>query len=238
MDEHGRLSRRRFIGAVGAAAGGSLVGAELLTGTALGAGARRPATPNAALAALMEGNRRYRRNEWERRDYSPVGERRASSQKPFAAVLACADSRVSPSLVFDVERGNVFSVQVAGNGVDPGALGSLEYAVAVLRVPLVMVLGHSDCGAVRSAIDVVAGRTSFPPSTFGAIGAVVDTVVPAIESVPAGERTIDRCVATNANVQAQALARTGPILSTAVAAGRLRVVGAVYEIASGRVRLA
>jgi carbonic anhydrase len=196
---------------------------------------RRPSTPDAALAALIEGNRRYRAGKWTRRDYSPVAEQRASAQAPFAAILACADSRVSPPLIFDVERGNLFAAHVAGNSVDDGSAGSLEYAVAVLGVPLIMVLGHSDCGAVKSAIEVAAGKTSFPSATFGSIGAVVDPVVPAVLSVPEAERSLDHCVVANARVQAHALSIRGPVLPPAIAAGSLAIVSAVYEIATGRV---
>lgn len=240
MESHGReLSRRRFLGSVGVAAGGAVVGGGVLGAeTAFGRVTQRPATPNAALKALMEGNARYRKGLWSRRDYSPVGERRASSQKPFAAILTCADSRVSPPLVFDVERGNLFSAQVAGNAMDPGTLGSIEYAVAVLAVPLVMVLGHSDCGAVQAAMGVAAGTASYPPEQYGAIGAVVDRVVPAVQTLEPAERTLERCIDRNANVQAQLLRATNPIIAPRVADGRLRVVGAVYDIATGRVELA
>jgi carbonic anhydrase len=240
MESHDReLSRRRFLGSVGVAAGGAVVGGGLVGAeTAFGRVTRRPATPNAALEALMAGNARYRKGQWKRRDYSPVGERRASSQKPFAAILSCADSRVSPPLVFDLERGNLFSAQIAGNAVDAGTLGSIEYAVAVLGVPLVMVLGHSDCGAVQAAMGVAAGTASYPAEQYGAIGGVVDHVVPAVQTLEPAERTLERCIERNANVQAQLLRATNPIIAPRVADGRLRVVGAVYDIATGRVELA
>ena len=100
----------------------------------------------------MAGNERYRSGQVELRDYSPVGERIASAQKPFAAIIACADSRISPALIFDITHGNLFVSPVAGNSIDVGTLGSTEYAVAVLGVKLVMVLGHSDCGAVKATL--------------------------------------------------------------------------------------
>ncbi len=188
--------------------------------------------------AVKEGNARYASGHWERRDYSPVGERRASAQKPFAAILGCADSRLSATLVFDVERGNLFTAQVAGNtAVAAAVLGSLEYAVAVLGVHLILVLGHSDCGAVKAAIDVAAGSKSYPSSTYGAIGAMVDDVVPSIQSVDPAQRTLEHCVSVNASVQAQRLARTGPIIPKAIAANTLRVTSARYDIATGRVDL-
>ena len=83
------------------------------------------------------------------RDYSPVGEKRASEQKPFAAIITCADSRISPELVFDVERGNIFVSRIAGNSIDQGTLGSAEYAVGVLGVKVVMVLGTATAARSR-----------------------------------------------------------------------------------------
>jgi carbonic anhydrase len=224
------VSRRGFLGAAaGAIAAGALPEAA--------PAATSPKTPDAALRALLAGNARYRADTWKRKDYSPVSERRASAQAPFAAILTCADSRISPPLVFDVERGNLFAAHVAGNSVGPDALGSIEYAVAVLKVPLVMVLGHSDCGAVKAAIDVVAGRKTFPQNTYGAIGDLVAQVEPAVRTVPAGRRTLARCIRANAVFQAEDLGFRGPIVAQAVAAGNLRVVGAVYDIATGRVRI-
>jgi carbonic anhydrase len=233
MDDTYRLSRRRFLGTAAAGAAGG----TLLTAGGAFAATSTPKTPDGALAALVEGNRRYRTGHWKRVDYSPVGERRASAQAPFAAVLTCADSRLSPALVFDVERGNIFSAQVAGNSVDEATMGSLEYAVAVLHVPLIMVLGHSDCGAVKSAIDVAAGKASYPPEQYGSIGAVVDAVVPAVQSLPPSQRTLEHSIVANARMQAQALRLRGPIVPPAVLSGRLRVVAAVYDIGSGTVQL-
>jgi carbonic anhydrase len=236
-DEHADLSRRAFLGRAGAAAGGALLGGELLDAVDAHAAYARPSTPDAALRALAEGNRRYRAGRWQRRDYSPVGERRAVEQKPFASILACADSRVSPPLVFDVERGNLFAAHVAGNSIDTSTLGSLEYSVAVLGVHAIVVLGHTDCGAVKSAIEVAEGRKTFPASKYGAIGAVVDAVVPAIVGLDPRVRTLQASIVANARRQATLLAASGPIVPAAIAAGKLRVVSAVYEIDSGTVKI-
>src|ERR1035438_5623821 len=207
------LSRRAFLGRAGAATGSAMIGGELLGAAAADArpAYARPRTPDAALKALVEGNRRYRTGRWQRRDYSPVGERRAVAQQPFAAILACGDSRVAPPLVFDVERGNLFAAHVAGNSVDTSTLGSLEYSVAVLGVRLIMVLGHSDCGAVKAAIDVVEGRKSFPPSKYGSIGAVVDAVVPAVTGLQPNVRTLEAAIVANARRQARLLSSSAPI---------------------------
>jgi carbonic anhydrase len=210
-----------------------------VAGALAGQGGRapHPKTPTEALRSLQAGNKRYRQGKLQLRDYSPVGERRAAEQKPFAAIITCADSRISPELVFDVERGNLFASRIAGNSIDTGTLGSSEYAVAVLGVKLIMVLGHSDCGAVKSAIDVVVNGKSYPESKYGAIGAVIDHLVPTVRSLPADERNLSRCVPANAITQADALARRGPIVAPAVASGKLRVVAAVYNIANGAVSI-
>jgi carbonic anhydrase len=236
MDRGSSLSRRRFIGGLGAATGAAALGgagvAEAL-GKATGGGAPHPKTPAEALRALEAGNKRYRQGKLTLRDYSPVGERRASEQKPFAAIITCADSRISPELVFDVERGNIFVSRIAGNGIDPGTLGSTEYAIAVLGVKLVLVLGHSDCGAVKSAIAAVTEGKAYPSSQYGEIGAVIDLLVPAVRSLPASERNLARCVPANAIAQAQDLARRGPIVAPAVESGAIQVVAGVYNIANG-----
>jgi carbonic anhydrase len=196
-----------------------------------------PQTPDEALAVLRAGNERHRAGTQELRSLSPLVGRHPEGQRPFAAIVACADSRVSPTLAFDLDRGNLFVSRVAGNSVDAGTLGSTEYAVAMLGVCLVMVLGHSDCGAVKAAIEVANGDESFSPAEHGSIGAIVDAVVPAVESLPPDQRELPECVAANAKEQAAELAGREPILGPAVESGRLRIVAAVYEVATGRVEL-
>jgi carbonic anhydrase len=199
-------------------------------------GAPHPGSPEEALSVLMEGNRRHQNGRVELHDHSPVGDH-ASRQMPFAAIISCADSRVSPTLIFDVDRGNLFSSKVAGNTIDSGTLGSTEFAVKVLGVKLVMVLGHSNCGAVTAAIDVANGDASYPPEDYGAIGEVVDRIVPAIRGLPAAERSIPACVELNAAAQAAEIAGRGPIVRQAVESGQIEVVAAVYDIDTGRVSL-
>jgi carbonic anhydrase len=234
------LSRRRFLAAAGGAAGAAALGglgaAEALAASQ-GDRYPHPKTPTEAVRLLQAGNWRYRHNKLQLRDYSPVGEKVASEQKPFAAIITCADSRISPELVFDVERGNIFVSRIAGNGIDTATLGSTEYAVAVLGVKLVMVLGHSDCGAVKSAIEVVVNGKSYPPSKYGAIGEVIDDLVPTVESLAPAERNVARCVTANAIAQAQDIANRGPIIGPAIAAGQIRVVSAVYNIVNGFVSI-
>jgi carbonic anhydrase len=202
-----------------------------------GGNAPHPKTPAEALRILQAGNKRYRQGKLQLRDYSPVGERRAAEQKPLAAIITCADSRISPELVFDIERGNIFVSRIAGNSVDVGTLGSTEYAVAVLGVKLVMVLGHSDCGAIKAAIGIVTEGATYPSSKYGAIGEVIDGLVPTVKSLPTAQRTLARCVPANAIAQAKDLARRGPIIAPAVSSGAVQVVAGVYNIANGAVSI-
>jgi carbonic anhydrase len=190
--------------------------------------------PEEALALLVEGNRRHEHGQQELRDHSPVGDP-AGEQQPFAAIISCADSRVSPTLIFDLGRGNIFVSKIAGNSVDTGTLGSTEYAIAVLGVKLVLVLGHSDCGAVKAAMEVADGTSSYPPDTYGAIGAVVERLVSPIQSLPPGERTVPSCVSANARAQAADLASRGPIVKKAADSGQIAVAAGIYDIESRRV---
>lgn len=196
--------------------------------------APHPTTPEEAISALREGNERHQRGEMLFYDHSPIADR-SRQQAPFAAIVTCADSRVAPTLIFDVEPGNLFVSRVAGNSAQPGTVGTTEYAVAVLGVKAVVVLGHSDCGAVQAAMEVAADEASYPAETHGMIGRVLEGVVPAIESIPAAERTVDGCIEANARAQASGLASREPVIAPAVAAGKLVVVPAVFDIPSRRV---
>ena len=234
-------SRRELIGGAGALAAAAAlggVGAAAAEGAAAArAKPRHPRTPKEALRALEKGNRRFQRGRLTLRDYTPDGTDPSESQKPFAAIVTCADSRLSPTLIFDVHHGNVFVSRIAGNSLDTGTLGSTEYAVAVLGVKLIMVLGHSNCGAIKAAISVVDGGASFPPDQFGKIGEFVDLLIPPIETIPAGRRTVKRCTRVNARAQAAAFAASEPIIAPAVRSGKVGIVAGVYDIASGRVTL-
>jgi carbonic anhydrase len=240
-DSHG--SRRDFLGKAGGVAAAATLGPVALADAVAEAKGKdrgrrfpHPKDPQEALQLLLKGNKRYRKGKLELRDYSPVGEDRASKQAPFAAIITCADSRISPTLVFDVERGNIFVSKVAGNSIDTGTLGSTEYAIKVLGVKLVMVLGHSDCGAVKAAIGVADGTSSYPRDQYGAIGAVVQNLVPPIQTVPP-PRPVDTCIAVNASAQAADIRGRNPIVKPAADAGTIAVVAAVYNIKNGKVNL-
>jgi carbonic anhydrase len=239
MNEGSNLSRRGFIASAAAGTAGLTVGGGASAAIAASNGEQfpHPKTPDDAIKVLRDGNRRFVKGQLKLKDFSPVGERIASSQKPFAAIITCADSRISPSLVFDIHLGNLFVSRIAGNTVDIGVLGSTEYAVAVLGVKVVLVLGHSNCGAVKAAIDVANGKTSYPRNKYGAIGAFVNLIVPAVKSLPRNRRTAPRVTTVNAERQAEMLAKKGPIIAKAVKSGQIKVISGVYDIGSGRVNL-
>jgi carbonic anhydrase len=193
-------------------------------------------TPAAALQRLMDGNARYVSGKLSRPHQSL--ERRktvAGGQQPFAAILACADSRVGPELIFDQGLGDLFVVRVAGNVVDDPGLGSIEYAVIHLGCPLVMVLGHERCGAVAATVDALSGKSSEEDKDTK-IGALANLIAPAVKAVPASASDkVEAAVLENARRGARALLTTSPPLGERVRQGRLQIVSATYSLDDGRV---
>jgi carbonic anhydrase len=196
-----------------------------------------PASPDAALARLIEGNERFRDGTARKPRRGTVRRMQiVEEQRPFAAVLACADSRVSPEVVFDQGLGDLFVVRVAGNtAADRVVVGSLEFAVEVLGAVLVMVLGHSDCGAVTGAIDVASTGEGLP----GDIDAVVAPIVPVVKNLGgvAADDLLDAAILANVRAVMDGLAAV-PIIGARVAEGSLRIVGGEYDLATGAVDLA
>ncbi|CAL9527851.1 hypothetical protein SUDANB121_03992 [Nocardiopsis dassonvillei] len=180
-----------------------------------------------ALRLLKEGNRRWRRFASRHPNEGP-GRRAevARGQSPFALVLACADSRVAPELVFDRGLGDLFTVRSAGEVLDSSVLGSISYAVEHLHVPLIVVLGHSSCGAVGAAVD--AHRTGELP--HGHVGYLVEQILGVVESTPEGGGDfLDDCVRAN-SVHIADLLREDEELRPFVEAGKLDVVAARYDL--------
>jgi carbonic anhydrase len=195
-----------------------------------------PGSPEAALRRLVRGNARFAAGDARSpRRSTKRRVRVAEKQKPFAAVLTCADSRVPPELIFDQGIGDLFVVRIAGNtATEPVIVGSIEYSVEVLGSLLVFVLGHSACGAVKAAIDVVTKGETFP----GEIGAVAAPIVPAVEAVKDQPKDQLLEAATEENIRrTMALLSDTPFLRDRVAAGSLLVAGGEYELASGTVDL-
>lgn len=220
------LSRRGFLcGAIGGTAA-ALVGATVLsTGPAV---AQSTLTPEAALQELMDGNRRYVGGELRslNEDLSILKAKTAEKQEPFAAILSCADSRVPVEFVFDQSIGHLFVVRVAGNVTTPEITASLEYGVAVLGTKVLMVLGHGSCGAVQATIEGKA--------VPGQISALYAPIRPAVD---AAGSDLDAAIDANARIQATLLSEASPVLAGAIKEGKLKVVAARYDIASGAVSL-
>jgi carbonic anhydrase len=187
-----------------------------------------------ALQRLLAGNERFAGGRGRARRHRPE---LANPQTPLAVVLACADSRVSPEVVLDQDLGVVFAVRAAGNTAEePVLLGSIEYGVAVLGAPLLLVMGHDGCLAVAAALE--GGRR---PAAPGRIPAVVAPIMEAVgtvgaEGTAAGDR-LEVAVRENVRHQAARLAASDPVLAPAVAAGRLVVAGACYSPVDGTVEL-
>ena len=193
-------------------------------------GADTPAS-NDPLQKLMDGNQRYVANAATHPQQTP--ERRtqiAKGQAPFAIVLACADSRVSPEVIFDQGLGDLFVIRNAGNVLDDHVIGSIEYAVEHLHTTLIVVLGHSQCGACTAA--AAGGHAP------GHIASVVESLEPALEEAKQqpGDK-VENTVRANARRVAQILSRVEPILSESVKAKKLTVVPARYDLESGKVEL-
>jgi carbonic anhydrase len=196
----------------------------------------RPITPAQAWTALAEGNRRFveGRLEHPHADAGRRGRLAAAGQRPFALVFGCSDSRVAAELVFDRGLGDLFVVRTAGHVVDTGVLGSLEFGVEVLEVPLVVVLGHDACGAVKATLDAHAG--GLVPG--GYVRNVVELVTPSVLSARSkGIEDVDGVVIEHALATAALLVERSAAIAARVADGRCAVVAAEYKLADGDVHL-
>lgn len=194
-------------------------------------------SPDQALDRLIAGNRNFVAG---RPSSSDLSTRRrlalAQGQTPFAALIGCADSRVGPEHLLGAGLGELFIVRTAGNYVDAAGMGSIAYAVAALKVPLIVVMGHERCGAVDAALSVVERNAQFPP----ALSRMVEPILPAIISARAGlqpgENLLDACVSANVRrVVAELRGSSDPILSEPIDIGLVKVVGARYDLDTGEV---
>jgi carbonic anhydrase len=240
------MTRRRLVSALGLtslAASAGAFAAWQRAQTAVqhhGFSLTTPQTATEALTRLQAGNECYIAEHFDVGNQSRTTARRlevAPAQHPYAIILACADSRVSPEVIFSAGLGDLFVVRVAGNIVDPkclGVLGSIEYAIAELKIPLVLILGHENCGAVKAAIHAVE-RGSQPQS---AIRVLTDAIGPVIASVAGREGDLlVNAVEANARQQAKNLLLSEEVIAPAVDSGKVQIVSGVYELLTGRVRL-
>ena len=189
-----------------------------------------PAAPDEAIAVLMEGNTRFSSRTPQIRDTAEIEEvwttGIAKTQEPFAMVLGCADSRLAPELIFDQFVGDIFVVREAGNiAHSPTNIGSLEYGQAVLHAKALVVLGHSDCGAVNAAFQ------------RDAPGANIQSIVDAIKPGIAGAATLDDAIARNVGAVIEHIRTNSPLLADAEKSDAFTIVGGIYDIKTARVRL-
>lgn|SRR5579872_195322 len=191
-----------------------------------------PPRARQAYDTLLEGNARFVSGSPRAQMHTAKRVELANVQEPFAVVLGCSDSRVPVETIFDQEPGNVFVVRLAGNVIDAYTLGSIEYAVAILKASLLLVLGHSSCGAVTAAVDYVKNGARQPGHIQGLVGAIV----------PAARRTRDgagdwlaRAIAENVRLNMERAIDESSIVAQAVAAGALGIAGAVYDLHTGKV---
>jgi len=223
------LSRRHFLQTgFGGAAAGVLAGAGAEFVASRPSIAQSKLTPDVALQRLMDGNQRYiaQRLSSFGEDLAILKAATAEKQEPFASVLSCADSRVPVELIFDQSIGHVFVNRVAGNIATSEIIASIEYGVAVLGTRALMVLGHGNCGAVKASI----AAKGVP----GQISALYRYIRPAVD---AAQGDFDGAIKANAKIQAKLLQDSSPVIAAAVKDGKLTVVAAYYDLASGKVTL-
>jgi len=206
-----------------------------MTTTTQNADSQATMTPDQALEALCEGNRRFVESRRENRDLMQQVRETSGGQWPFACVLGCIDSRASAELMFDTGIGDIFSARIAGNVVNEDLLGSMEFACKVAGSRLLMVLGHTSCGAVKGACDDVQ---------MGNLTALLSRLRPAVDGVQvSGERSsangefVQAVAEKNVHLTLNAIRERSEVLREMEAAGEIRMVGAMYDVASGKVEL-
>lgn len=234
-----RTSRRTVLrSAVGLAAAGGLAGAvSLAPGTAWGAALTREQrdalSPNDVLARAKAGNERFVSGKTQPQDYLAQKRATAEGQYPAAAILSCIDSRAPAEILLDARIGDTFNARVAGNIVNDDLLGSLEFACAVAGAKLVLVMGHTACGAIKGAID---------GAKLGHLTALLDHIHPAVTQTRyEGDRStknasfVDAVAATNVRNTVEAIRARSRVLADLEEEGKIKVVGSMYDIATGKV---
>lgn len=224
--------------ALGLFASASLFGTGVLTPSTYASTPPKPANslnPEEALGRLMAGNQRYVDGTASAKDFASTRLQLSTGQNPYACILGCADSRVGPEFCFDETRGDLFVNRVAGNYVTTDLLASMEYAIAVLGTPLIMVLGHTQCGAVKAAIDAYQNETDFP----GHIQSITTALMPAVKiaKTSGSPDLLDAATRQNILNNVAVLTNSTPILRKHVREGKLAVVGGLYHLDTGRVEV-
>jgi len=195
---------------------------------------RDKCTPRQALDILIEGNERFKNNVLRERDMLRVRDETVDKQHPFASVLSCSDSRTTVELIFDQNLGDIFSVRLAGNIASIKAIGSLEFSCKYLGSKLVVVMGHSNCGAIKAACDHYKG---------GNIGEIIELIDPAVllektitdHRDSSNDAFVERVCFHNVEVQMERILKSSPLLTDMIEKKEIGLVGAVYNLASGEV---
>mgnify|MGYP001064244484 CR=1 FL=1 len=192
-------------------------------------------TPELALQLLKDGNQRFLNNAATSRSFDKQIELTTSGQYPFAAVVSCIDSRIPTEIVFDQGIGDVFNARIAGNFVNEDILGSLEFACKLAGAKLIVIMGHTSCGAVKGACD---------HAELGNLTAMLDKIKPALESVKTEEGVdrsssnidfVNQVAIQNTHLTVAKLKKDSPVLNEMIENGEIQVVAAMYDVASGKV---
>lgn len=225
--------RCRFL-VLGLALAAGTLGATALA-SSMGVNQDRPSTPDAALKELMAGNNRYLQGQMQSHNLPAARTGLAAGQAPIAGVIRCADSRVAPEIVFDQPLGDLFVCGVAGNIPTMEIIASLEYTVAVLGSKLIVVMGHSSCGAVDAALTHRNDSSALP----GSLPELIDQIIVpcAIDIDPTAPGALDTAIACNARHGISGLLRRSRVLFDAVKKGDLKIVAGVQDLKSGRFTL-
>lgn len=192
-------------------------------------------TPDLALQLLKDGNQRFLSNSTINRSFDKQIELTSGGQYPFAAVVSCIDSRIPTEIVFDQGIGDIFNARIAGNFVNQDILGSLEFACKLAGSKLIVILGHTSCGAVKGACD---------HAELGNLTAMLDNIKPALDEVKTAEGVdrssknidfVNEVAVQNVHLTIARLKKDSPILNEMIEKGEVKIVGAMYNVASGKV---
>jgi carbonic anhydrase len=235
MRHDANVARRGFLAGLGGLAMGlSLAGRSMADSLATPPKPQNVVSPDGALELLKKGNARYVEGITKRHDFKHEREALAQGQNPYAGILSCADSRIAPEYAFDSGRGDLFVCRVAGNFANDDTIASFEYAVANLGTPLILVLGHEKCGAVDATLKAIKSNTTLPghlPSLVTALSAAAKA------GAAAPGDALANAIRQNVINNVAALKAASPILDAAVTQQKLKIVGGIYRLATGKVDL-
>ena len=230
-------SRRTFLGTTAIAPALALTGASLVTQTvyaaALSKDQRDKMTPDQVIAQMKQGNERFRSGKMSEQDYLAQKRATAPGQYPAAVILSCIDSRAPAEIILDAQLGDTFNARVAGNIANEDLLGSMEFACAVAGAKLVLVMGHTACGAIKGAID---------NAQLGNLTGLLGKIRPAVDATRyEGDRTskndafVDEVAKTNVRQTVGAIRQRSDVLAGLEKEGKIKIVGSMYHLVGGRV---